>query len=82
MTCFYHAEGHFKSVYVLMQNSFRCTMIGRYRHTIPEAPNFDSNSLLYQLDTGNCAIAELLTTCRHSGFWQNKHIFYCVSNCF
>ena len=25
-----------------------------------------------------CAIAEWLTTCRYSGFWQNKH----VSSCF
>ena len=23
----------------------------------------------------NCAIAEELTTCRHSGFWQNEHVF-------
>ena len=26
---------------------------------------------------GHCAIAELLSTCRHSGFWQNKHVFSC-----
>ena len=42
-------------------------MIGRYRHTIPETLNFNSNILL------NFPIAELLTTCRHSGFWQNEH---------
>ena len=24
---------------------------------------------------GNFAIAELLTTCRDSGFWQNEHVF-------
>ena len=23
----------------------------------------------------NCAIAEWLTTCRHSDFWQNEHTF-------
>ena len=27
----------------------------------------------------NCAIAELLTTCRHSGFWQNEHVFSCFT---
>ena len=54
MTCFYHIEGQFKAVYVLMQNSFTCTMIGRYGYAIPKTPYF--------------AIAELLTTCRHSSF--------------
>ena len=47
MTCFYHIEGHFQAVCVLLQDSFRCTMIGSYRHTVPETPNFDSNILLY-----------------------------------
>ena len=31
-------------------------MIGRYGHTIPETPNFDSNMLLTNLIPGNCAI--------------------------
>ena len=44
---FYHIEEHFKVVYVLIKNSFRCAIIGRYRHTTPEALNFDSNILLY-----------------------------------
>ena len=68
MTCIYHIKRHLKAVYVLMQNSFRCTMIGRYGHTISETPNFDSNMLLTNLIPGNCAIDELLSTCRHSGF--------------
>ena len=51
MECFYYTEGHFKAVYALMEKSFRCAMIGRYRHTIPETPNFDSNILLHQFDT-------------------------------
>ena len=47
MTCFYHNEGHFKVFYVLMQTSFSCAMIGRYRHTVPETLNVNSNILLY-----------------------------------
>ena len=74
MPCFYHIQGHFKAVYVLMQNSFRCTVTGKYRHVIPETSNFDSISYCINLIPGNCAIPELLTTCRHSGFWQNKHV--------
>ena len=28
---------------------------------------------------GYYAIAELLTTCGHSGFWQNEHVFSCFT---
>ena len=27
----------------------------------------------------NCAIAELLTTCKHSCSWQNEHVFSCFT---
>ena len=47
MTCIYHTERQSHTVYVLMQNIFRSTMIGRYWHAIPETPNFHSNILLY-----------------------------------
>ena len=36
-------------------------------------------SYCINLIPGNCAIAELLTTCRHSGFWQNEHVFSCFT---
>ena len=52
----------------LMKNSFRCTIFGKYRHTIRKTPNFDSISYCINLIPGNGEIPELLTTCRHSGF--------------
>ena len=52
-------------------------MIGRYRQTIHETPNLSQISCCINLIPGNCAIAELVTTCRHSGFWQNEHVFSC-----
>ena len=27
----------------------------------------------------NCAIAEWLTTCRYSDFWQTEHVFSCFT---
>ena len=52
----------------------------RYRHTILETPNFDSNILL------SCAIADWLTAYRHVFWFLTKWtcflMFYCISNCF
>ena len=36
-------------------------------------------SCCINLIPGNCAIAELVTTCRYSGFWQNEHVFSCFT---
>ena len=35
------------------------------------------NSYCISLIPGNCEIVELLSTCRHSGSWQNEHVFSC-----
>ena len=63
----------------LIKNSFRCTMIGKYRHTIPQTPNFDSISYCINLIPGNGAIPELLTTSRQTGFWENEHALSCFT---
>ena len=36
-------------------------------------------SYCINLMPGNCTIAELLTTCKHSGFWQNEHVLPCFT---
>ena len=70
MTCFYHIEGHFKSVYVLDVLWLEDTGIQLMKHQF-----LIQISYYIHLIPGNCAIAKLLTRCRHSGFWQNEHVF-------
>ena len=79
MTCFYHIEGHFKAVYVLIEIVLDVlwlegTGIQFLKHQILIQIFYCIN-----LIPGNCAITGLLTTCMHFGFWQNEHVISCFT---
>ena len=75
MTCFYHKEGHFKAFYVLMQLVLVVLWLEGTGIQFLKHYMLIQISYCINLIPGNCVIAKLLTTCRHSDFWQNIHVF-------
>ena len=57
-----------------MKNSFRCTMIEDIGIKFLKHRILIQMSYWINLMPLNCAIAEMLRTCRHSDFGQNEHV--------